>query len=159
MRLFRYHAGVCRALIKGNCLPSLLNGTSGGSIIAALVGTRTDAELRDPDFLSPTISTRYGAENRWLPTLQQQVDQFIRHRVLMDHRVFSRSAQVIFGETLTFEEAYRRTQRELCITVTWSSRSGGKPHPLVLNHVSSPVSLFQSDSPCSRGMNGQVLCV
>jgi len=116
--LAMYHAGVCRALIHGRALPSILNGTSGGSIIAALIGTRSDAELTAPDFLSPSIVTRYGSENRWLPTLQQQVQQFVKERVLMDYRVFQRSAQVIFGEEMTFEDAYKHSSRELNITVT-----------------------------------------
>lgn len=132
-----YHTGVVRAMVTGNCLPSIINGTSGGAIIAALVGTRTDDELRDPDFLSPSIATRYGPESRWLPTLQQQLDQFIKNRVLMDYRVFSESAKKVMGPW-TFEEAYRRTQRELNVTVTWSLRASGKAHPLVLNHISSP---------------------
>ena len=82
--LAMYHIGAARAMIKGNCLPSIINGTSGGAIIAALIGTRTDEELRDEEFFHPSLCQRYGSEHRWLPTLQQQVDQFLKNRVLMD---------------------------------------------------------------------------
>jgi len=152
--LAMYHVGCARAMVRGNCLPSIISGTSGGAIIAALVCTRNDAELRDPDFLSPTICTRYGPENRWLPTLQQQVDSFVKSRVLMDHRVFQRSAQVIFGASLTFEAAYRHSQRELNVTVTWSGTAQGKPHPLVLNHISAPTVLVWSAVTCSCALPG-----
>ena len=46
--LVMYSAGICRALVRGSCLPSIIWGTSGGAIIAALVCTRNDAELRKP---------------------------------------------------------------------------------------------------------------
>lgn len=152
--LAMYHAGVVRAMVKGNCLPSILNGTSGGSIIAALVGTRTDAELKDPTFFCPNLCVRFGPEYRWLPTLQQQVEQFIARRVLMDHADFSRSAQIYFGRDLTFEEAYRRTQRVVCITVTWSAQTAGKSHPLVLNHITSPNVFVWSAVCCSCALPG-----
>ncbi len=53
-----YHVGVVKALFDGGCLPSIINGTSGGSIIAGVLATRTDTELRDPQFLNRHLSNR-----------------------------------------------------------------------------------------------------
>ena len=40
-----YHFGVARALLDAKLLPEVITGTSGGALIAALLTTRTDAEL------------------------------------------------------------------------------------------------------------------
>jgi predicted acylesterase/phospholipase RssA len=40
-----YHLGVCRSLLDGGMLPSVVNGTSSGSLIAAFICVRTDEEL------------------------------------------------------------------------------------------------------------------
>ena len=41
-----YHVGVVKALIERQLMPRVVSGASAGSIVAAMVGTRTDAELR-----------------------------------------------------------------------------------------------------------------
>jgi predicted acylesterase/phospholipase RssA len=46
-KLGNYHIGVVRLLLAGNMLPRIISGSSAGSLIAALVGTRNDAELAD----------------------------------------------------------------------------------------------------------------
>jgi TAG lipase/lysophosphatidylethanolamine acyltransferase len=40
-----YHLGVIRALVMNNLLPRIISGSSVGSLIAAIAGTRTDEEL------------------------------------------------------------------------------------------------------------------
>ena len=42
-----YHIGVCKSLHENSLLPRVLSGSSVGSIICAMVGTRTDEELTD----------------------------------------------------------------------------------------------------------------
>jgi hypothetical protein len=42
-----YHIGVMKALHDNNLLPRVLSGSSVGSIICAMVGTRTDEELKE----------------------------------------------------------------------------------------------------------------
>jgi len=39
-----YHVGVVKALMKNNLMPRILGGSSAGSIVCAIVGTRTDEE-------------------------------------------------------------------------------------------------------------------
>ena len=41
-----YHFGAVRALLELDMLPQLISGTSGGAVVAAVVATRGDAELR-----------------------------------------------------------------------------------------------------------------
>ncbi len=46
-KLGNYHIGVVRLLLAENILPRIISGSSAGSLIAALIGTRTEAALRD----------------------------------------------------------------------------------------------------------------
>ena len=39
-----YHVGVVKALLNNGLLPRVLSGASAGSIVCAMVGTRTDEE-------------------------------------------------------------------------------------------------------------------
>jgi TAG lipase / steryl ester hydrolase / phospholipase A2 / LPA acyltransferase len=41
-----YHTGICKALHEQNLLPRVLSGASVGSVICAIMGTRTDEELK-----------------------------------------------------------------------------------------------------------------
>ena len=41
-----YHYGVVKALLDSNLLPDVVTGTSGGALVAALVATRTNEELK-----------------------------------------------------------------------------------------------------------------
>lgn len=42
-----YHFGVLLALLEAKLLPGVICGSSGGSLVAAIAGTRTDRELLD----------------------------------------------------------------------------------------------------------------
>jgi len=41
-----YHAGVVKALMDNNLMPRVIGGSSAGSIVCSMVGTRTDEECR-----------------------------------------------------------------------------------------------------------------
>ena len=41
-----YHIGVVKALFLEGLLPRVISGASAGSLVAAMVGTKSDAELR-----------------------------------------------------------------------------------------------------------------
>ena len=94
--LAMYHIGVVKALVAGNCLPSIVAGTSGGSIVAGFVAVSTDAELADPALLSNDISTKYGC--RWLPPLRAQFRNFMRERVLLDSREFTHTCKQYYKD-------------------------------------------------------------
>ena len=58
--LYRYyHFGVVRALLDADLLPKVVTGTSGGALVAALMCTRTDVELKR--LLVPELATKITA--------------------------------------------------------------------------------------------------
>ena len=152
--LAMYHIGVVKALIAGNCLPSIVAGTSGGSIVAGFLAISTDAELADPALLSNDISSKYGC--RWLPPLGTQLNNFLRERVLMDSREFTHTCQQYYTKQMTFEEAFRRTGRDVSITVSYASKQGStlRSHALTLNHITSPTVLIWSAVVTSCALPG-----
>ncbi|KAL8862929.1 MAG: hypothetical protein Q9178_000871 [Gyalolechia marmorata] len=54
-----YHFGVVKALADHSLLPDVITGTSGGALVAALVSTRTDQELKA--LLVPALAHRIKA--------------------------------------------------------------------------------------------------
>jgi predicted acylesterase/phospholipase RssA len=53
------HFGVVKAFLDANLMPRVITGTSAGGLIAALVCTRTDSELRR--LLVPELANRITA--------------------------------------------------------------------------------------------------
>merc|ERR1712225_136437 len=62
-----YHFGVVKALLDANLLPEVITGTSGGALVAALVATRTNEELKK--LLVPVLS--YASLKVMLPRVNQ----------------------------------------------------------------------------------------
>lgn len=155
------HLGVVRALMSAKVLPQVVTGSSGGSIVAAMIGCKTDAELRR-EVLVPEVSTDYGRTGlqrqlgvRWFPPVLQQALHFVRKGVLMDNREFRRCTRFYYGE-MTFAEAFLRTGRKTCITVSAASlgtRNRG-PQRLLLNHISTPHVLVASAVQASCSLPG-----
>ena len=54
-----YHFGVAKALLDAGLLPEVITGTSGGALVAALLCSRTDEELKD--ILVPALAHRITA--------------------------------------------------------------------------------------------------
>ena len=54
-----YHFGVAKALLDAGLLPEVITGTSGGALVAGLLGTRTDEELKQ--LLVPALAHRITA--------------------------------------------------------------------------------------------------
>lgn len=90
--LAMYHMGIIRTLIELKCLPRVISGTSGGSIVAGVVAFYTDEELVNDvshcvsqlcvflsqyvpfQVLFPDIVQRYGV--RWFPPVSSQLQRF-----------------------------------------------------------------------------------
>jgi hypothetical protein len=108
-----YHFGHVKALLEQGLLPNIISGTSAGSVIGAMLCTRTDEELRrdlDPDILAAKlkcfhISWGQRMQNLWTTGC---MFEFTYWRELI--RWFT------FGD-MTFEEAFKKTGRVFCITL------------------------------------------
>jgi len=60
-----YHVGVVKALMENGLLPRVISGASAGSILCAMIGTRTDEEcMRDLFEVKGTLSPGHSGELR-----------------------------------------------------------------------------------------------
>ena len=127
-----FHIGVVRALHAQGLLPRVLSGSSAGAIVAAMIGTRTPAELDsllDPDAAYYQFWRVLSFREMWA------------RGVLMDRGQLSRAiARNV--RALTFAEAQARSQRIVNITV---SPAGQNQEPRLLNHLTFPY-LFLRDA-------------
>lgn len=121
-----YHVGVVKALWDEKLLPQVISGSSMGSIVAAAVCARSDADL-DHWFAHPE-------------QVHLQALKLASPRAMLEGRLLFDQAQLLehiianVGDT-TFKEAYQRSGRVLNITVS-PTRSRQKPR--VLNHLTAP---------------------
>lgn len=120
-----FHLGVIKALSEARLLPRVLSGSSAGAIIAAMVGTRTDAELPAmfaPDSLDleafQTVSLRQAFKDKALMD-PAQLDACLARNV----------------HAGSFIEAFERTRRILGVTV---SPAEAHQQPRLLNYLTAP---------------------
>jgi len=142
-----YHAGTIRALLEANLYSkfTVISGTSGGSITAAMCAIKTPKELLDYVCV-PNVSTDFmksgkmKKENiRWFPSLMEMGTFWMKNKLLVDSKDFKKCCDFYYGD-ITFEEAFQRTGKHVCITVSASraSNGGGGAQRLLLNHISTP---------------------
>jgi len=107
-----YHLGVIKALVEARLLPTVITGASAGSLVAALLCTRTDEELGQ--ILVPELADMItGAEepiNVWLPRM-------IRTGARFDTVIWAKKSCFFTMGSMTFLEAYERTGRILNVSV------------------------------------------
>ena len=141
-----YHFGVAKALLEAGSLPNIITGTSGGALVAALLATRTESELKR--LLVPALAHRIKAcrepfsitARRWWRTGAQ-----------FDSIDWARRCAWFCRGDLTFLEAYQLTGRILNITCIPSD-----PHsPAVLaNYLTSPDCVIWSAVLASAAVPG-----
>jgi TAG lipase / steryl ester hydrolase / phospholipase A2 / LPA acyltransferase len=141
-----YHLGIIRALIESNHYDSIkvISGTSGGSIIAAMCAIKTTQEMYEQICVSH-ISTDYGLTGeqkrrniRWFPSPFEMAAYWFKNKLLVDSAMFRETCEFYYSD-ITFEEAFERTGKHVCITVS-ASRVGddAAQQRLLLNHISTP---------------------
>lgn len=107
-----YHFGVVRAFLDADLMPRVVTGTSAGGLVAALVCTRTDDELKE--LLVPELADKLTAcEDSILVWLRR----FIRTGARFDTLQWARKATFWTRGSMTFREAYERTGRALNVSV------------------------------------------
>ena len=119
-----FHCGVVKSLVEHDLLPKVVSGASAGSIIAALVGTRTNEELLS--IMQPeVIQKQFKHWRLW---------QGFGKDSLLDSRNLENALIELFDLT-TFEEAFEKTGRHMTITV---SPAELHQHSRLLNSKTSP---------------------
>jgi NTE family protein len=121
-----FHLGVIRALLEQGLLPSVISGSSAGSLMAATVGTRTAEELHAmfaPEQLYRTFR-EVGESNLELLKGNERIGVHAL-RAFVEQQI----------PDLTFQEAFERSGRRINITV--SPRELHQQSRL-LNAVTSP---------------------
>ncbi|KAJ3206293.1 hypothetical protein HDU82_004608 [Entophlyctis luteolus] len=130
-----YHLGVMKALFEENMLPDVITGTSGGSLLAALVCTRTDEELiADEIFVPSKVYSRFTMMADSWPT---RIRRFLRQGYMFDPAQPFKDLESFTNGHLTFLEAYKRSGRMLCISVTPDEPNRVTPSKL-LNFLTAP---------------------
>ena len=122
-----FHAGVVKALWSEGLLPSIISGSSGGSVIGALVCTRPDDELGP--FFDPALLVR-EYENEEGQTIFNPLGPAMRMSQL---QIKERLEEII--PDLTFQEAFVATGRHLNISIAPAEKhQNGR----LLNAITSP---------------------
>ncbi|EAW08237.1 patatin-like phospholipase domain-containing protein [Aspergillus clavatus NRRL 1] len=141
-----YHFGVIRALLDNDVLPEIITGTSGGALVAALVATRTDEELKQ--LLVPALAYRIRACHEGFTTW---VWRWWRTGARFDTVDWARQCSWFCRGSTTFREAYERTGRILNVSCVPSD-----PHsPTILaNYLTSPDCVIWSAVLASAAVPG-----
>ncbi|KAG6015750.1 hypothetical protein E4U43_004868 [Claviceps pusilla] len=141
-----YHLGLVRGLLDADLLPDVITGTSGGALIAGLVATRTNDELKR--LLIPALSHRINACREsftvWLPRWWKTGARF-------DSVDWAQRCSWWTRGSMTFREAYERTGRILNVTCVPAD-----PHsPTILcNYLTSPDCVIWSAVLASAAVPG-----
>lgn len=141
-----YHFGVVKALLDNNVLPELITGTSGGALVAGLVATRTDEELKQ--LLVPALAHRIRACHEGFTTW---VHRWWKTGARFDTLDWAKQCSWFCRGSTTFREAYERTGRILNVSCVPSD-----PHsPTILaNYLTCPDCVIWSAVLASAAVPG-----
>ena len=147
-----YHTGVIKALHDNHLLPRVLSGASVGAIVVAMLGTRTDEEIRRVfsedahllalNFFPPDAESTQRTFTRLLTT-----------GTLMDITVL-RACVRANVPNMTFQEAYDRSGRIINIVVSPAITSGNQDSLRLLNYLTAPNVLVWSAALASCAIPG-----
>ncbi|KIM90832.1 hypothetical protein PILCRDRAFT_764281, partial [Piloderma croceum F 1598] len=141
-----YHFGVVKAFLDANLMPRVITGTSAGGLIAALVCTRTDSELRH--LLVPELANRITACEE---PVRVWFKRFWATGARFDSILWARKCTFFTRGSMTFREAYLRTGRVLNISVIPADRHS--PTKL-LNYMTAPDTVIWSALLASSAVPG-----
>ncbi|KAI1457713.1 patatin-like phospholipase domain-containing protein [Annulohypoxylon moriforme] len=141
-----YHFGVVKALLEADLVPDVITGTSGGALVASLVATRTNEELKQ--LLIPALAHKIKACSEpistWFPRWWKTGARF-------DSVDWARQGSWWSRGSMTFREAYQRTGRILNVSCVPAD-----PHsPTILcNYLTSPDCVIWSAVLASAAVPG-----
>ncbi|KAF2092399.1 patatin-domain-containing protein [Rhizodiscina lignyota] len=141
-----YHIGVAKAMLDANLLPDVITGTSGGALVAALLATRNNDELKQllVPALAHKITACHDSTWTWMKRWWQTGARFDSIDWACRCSWFTRGS-------MTFREAYVRTGRVLNVACVPSD-----PHsPAILaNYLTSPDCVIWSAVIASAAVPG-----
>lgn len=120
-----FHLGVIKALWSEGLLPTVLSGSSAGSIVAAIVATHDDSELAgifDPGYVNMEAWRDFGLDNFFKGLGLGNIDKL--------RRAINRNVS-----KCTFEEAFERTGRVVNVSI---SPADPNQFPRLLNFHNAP---------------------
>eukprot|EP00934_Nitzschia_sp_Nitz4_P009254 Nitzschia sp. Nitz4//scaffold260_size33533//22311//24935//NITZ4_007880-RA/size33533-processed-gene-0.8-mRNA-1//-1//CDS//3329544686//9244//frame0 len=144
-----YHYGHIYGLMETNCLPHIVSGTSAGSVIGAILCTRTDEELRrdlKPEIVAPKMKC---FSRSWT----DRIKSVLKHGHMFSGEEWLEMIEWFTCGKMTFEEAYKKTGRVFCITLASTTR---KAPPVLLNHITAPNVLIPSAIVASAAVPGLI---
>lgn len=121
-----FHMGVAKALWEQGLLPKIMSGSSGGSVVGAIICTHEDDELA-PFFDAEQLSGLTGASD------DPEKDFLGRPKALPAEKIREQLSKII--PDLTFQEAYELTGRHLNISIAPAERHQSSR---LLNAIASP---------------------
>jgi TAG lipase/steryl ester hydrolase/phospholipase A2/LPA acyltransferase len=128
------HIGVVKCLWQANLLPRIISGASAGSIVCAVLCSKTDAEipatLEEFCYGNLAVFEKEGERDG----LMKKVVRFLKYGALFDISHLMGVMRGLLGD-ITFQESYNRTRRILNITVSSASLY---ELPRLLNYVTAP---------------------
>eukprot|EP00915_Cephaloidophora_sp_WS-2016_P003241 GHVH01004361.1.p1 GENE.GHVH01004361.1~~GHVH01004361.1.p1 ORF type:complete len:884 (-),score=95.62 GHVH01004361.1:1678-4329(-) len=130
-RLALSHIGVIDALESAGCLPTIISGSSGGSVFAANRCCLSNDEYKEVTERTSEVGLEL------FPTLKQQMRNRAELGYNLNCMTIGKILRSLYGD-ITFEEAYQKTGRQLCITTTPAYLATGIRTPLLLNAVNTP---------------------
>ncbi|CDH56994.1 patatin family [Lichtheimia corymbifera JMRC:FSU:9682] len=133
------HLGVLKCLHSARLLPRIISGASSGSIMAAMLCTKTDEEI--PHLFNPAGIQLDVFERKGQPdTPIMRIHRLLSKGQLYDAEILQDAMRSNLGD-ITFQEAFNRTRWILNITV---SSSTVYDMPRLLNYLTAPDVLIWS---------------
>ncbi|EON62647.1 hypothetical protein W97_01871 [Coniosporium apollinis CBS 100218] len=127
------HIGVVKSLWQAKLLPRIISGASAGSIVCAVLCSKSDQEI--PQFLEQfcygdlAVFEKGGEES-----ILKKAARLLKFGAIFDVQNLVRVMRSLLGD-ITFQEAYNRTRRILNITVSSASLY---ELPRLLNYITAP---------------------
>ena len=143
----QYHFGHIKALLEEDALPHIMSGTSAGSAIAAFLCTRNDEEImRD---LRPEIL--YDKMLCFSRSWPERFISYIKTGAMFDVDEWLEMIKWFTCGDMTFDEAYRKTGRVFCITLSATTK---RAPPVLVNHITAPNVVIASAIIASAAVPG-----
>ncbi|TFY70167.1 hypothetical protein EVG20_g2838 [Dentipellis fragilis] len=141
-----YHFGVAKAFLDAGLLPRVVTGTSAGGLVAALICTRTEAELKN--LLVPELANKITACE---DPFRVWFKRFWTTGARFDSVTWARKCCWFTRGSMTFHEAYMRTGRVLNVSVIPADRHS--PTKL-LNYLTAPDTIIWTALLASAAVPG-----